>query len=53
MRIWNSIPGFLIWLLWILVAIILILLVALLIHHLGGFSLAFHVGHFRFDVGVN
>ena len=52
MSIGRSIPGFLIWLFWFLVAIVLILLAALLIHHLGGFALAFHIGDFRFDVGV-
>lgn len=49
----KSIPGFVIWLFWLLLAIVLILLAALLIHHLGGFKLDFHVGHFFFDVGVS
>ncbi len=53
MSVLRSVPGFMIWLFWLLVAIVLILLVALLIHHLGGFDLSFHVGHFRFDLGVN
>jgi hypothetical protein len=54
MSTWRrSIPGFLIWLFWVLVAIVLILLVALLIHHLGGFGLSFHVGYFDFNLGVS
>ncbi len=52
MSIRRSIPNFLIWLFWFLVAIVLILLAALLVHHLGGFDLAFHVGYFRFEIGV-
>lgn len=52
MSILRSVPSALIWLFWLLVAIILILLAALLIHHLGGFDLAFNVGHFRFNLGV-
>jgi hypothetical protein len=52
MSILRGVPDFLIWLFWVLVAIVLILLAALLIHHFGGFSLSFHVGHFFFDVGV-
>lgn len=52
MRIWESIPSFLIWLFWVLVAIILILLAALLIHHFGGFSLQFRVGDFHASIGV-
>lgn len=52
MSILRSVPGSLIWLFWVLIAIILILLVALLIHHLGGFALTFHVGDFHFNVGV-
>jgi hypothetical protein len=52
MSILQSVPGSLIWLFWLLVAIVLIVLVALLIHHLGGFSLSFHVGDFHMDLGV-
>lgn len=52
MSITRSVPGALIWLFWLLVAIVLILLVALLIHHLGGFDLSFHVGDFHFNLGV-
>ena len=52
MSITRSVPGFLIWLFWLLVAIVLVLLVALLVHHLGGFGLTFHVGDFHFFVGV-
>jgi hypothetical protein len=52
MSILRSVPGSLIWLFWLLVAIVLILLVALLIHHLGGFDLTFHVGDFHVDLGV-
>lgn len=52
MSLARSIPGFIIWLFWFLLAIVLILLAALLIHHLGGFGLNFHVGNFFFDVGV-
>jgi uncharacterized integral membrane protein len=53
MSILRSVPNALVWLFWFLVAIILILLVALLIHHLGGFSLSFHVGYFHFGLGVS
>jgi hypothetical protein len=52
MSILRSVPNALIWLFWFLVAIILIILAALLIHHFGGFDLSFHVGDFRFDIGV-
>lgn len=52
MSIFRSVPGSLIWLFWLLVAIVLVVLVALLIHHLGGFGLSFHVGDFHVDVGV-
>lgn len=52
MKIWSSIPNFLISLFWILVAIILILLAALLIHHFGGFDLQLRIGHFHAGVGV-
>ncbi len=48
-----SIPSFIIWIFWFLVAILLVLFVALLIHHFGGFSLNFRVGHFHFEIGVN
>ncbi|MGH3159199.1 MAG: hypothetical protein ACRDNF_21860 [Streptosporangiaceae bacterium] len=52
MSILRDVPRSLLWLFWLLVAIVLILLVALLIHHLGGFSLSFNVGDFHFDLGV-
>jgi hypothetical protein len=52
MEILRSVPHFLIWLFWLLLALVLILLVALLIHHLGGFSLAFNIGDFHVDLGV-
>jgi hypothetical protein len=52
MSILRDVPSSLLWLFWVLVAIVLILLVALLIHHLGGFSLSFSVGDFHFDCGV-
>lgn len=52
MTMWRSVPSFLVWLFWILVAIILILLAALLVHHFGGFDLAFHIGYFHFNLGV-
>jgi hypothetical protein len=52
MSILSSIPSFFIWLFWLLVAILLLLLVALVIHHFGGADLSFHVGYFRFNVGV-
>jgi LmbE family N-acetylglucosaminyl deacetylase len=48
----RSVPNFLIWLFWILVAIILVVVAALIIHHFGGFALTFHIGDFRFDLGV-
>lgn len=52
MSIRSSVPALLWWLFWILVAILLIILAALVIHHFGGFSLAFHVGDFHFQLGV-
>ena len=52
MTMWRSVPNFFRWLFWFLVAIILILIAALIIHHFGGFDLAFRVGYFRFDLGV-
>ena len=52
MSIRSSVPGLLWWLFWFLVAILLIILAALVIHHLGGFNLAFHVGYFHFQLGV-
>jgi hypothetical protein len=53
MSIMRSVPNALLWLFWLLVAIILVLVAALIIHHFGGFDLAFHVGHFVFNLGVN
>jgi hypothetical protein len=52
MSIMRSVPGSLIWLFWLLVAIVLVCLVALLVHHLGGFGLTFHIGDFHFNLGV-
>jgi hypothetical protein len=52
MSILRSVPGSIIWLFWLLLAIIVIVLVALLIHHLGGFALSFHIGDFHVDIGV-
>jgi hypothetical protein len=52
MSILGRVPSALWWLFWLLVAIILVILVALLVHHLGGFELSLHAGHFRFDIGV-
>jgi hypothetical protein len=52
MSIRSSVPGLLWWLFWVLVAILLIVLAALVIHHLGGFALSFHVGYFHFLLGV-
>ena len=52
MSISSSVPGLLWALFWILVAIVLVLLAALLVHHFGGFSLAFHIGYFHFQLGV-
>ena len=48
----NRVPALLWALFWILVGILLVLLAALLVHHFGGFSLAFHVGYFHFQLGV-
>jgi hypothetical protein len=48
----RSIPRFFIWLFWLLIAILLVLLVGWIIHHFGGASLNFHVGYFRFLLGV-
>jgi hypothetical protein len=53
MSVLRSVPAFLIWLFWLLIAIILILVAALIIHHFGGFDLAFHVGDFGVNVGVS
>ena len=52
MSIRSSVPALLWWLFWFLVAILLIALAALAIHWLGGFALNFHVGDFRFQLGV-
>lgn len=53
MSLRSSVPNALWWLFWFLVAIVLVILVALLIHHLGGFDLTFHVGYFHFNLGVD
>jgi hypothetical protein len=53
MSISSRVPNLLWALFWILVAILLVLLAALLVHHFGGFSLAFHVGYFHFLLGVS
>ena len=53
MSIRSGVPGILWWLFWFLVAILLIILAALVIHHFGGFDLAFHVGYFHFNLGVS
>ena len=52
MSISSRVPNLLWTLFWILVAILLVLLAALLIHHFGGFGLAFHIGYFHFQLGV-
>jgi hypothetical protein len=52
MSISSRVPNLLWTLFWLLVAILLVLLAALLVHHFGGFSLAFHVGYFHFQLGV-
>jgi hypothetical protein len=52
MSIRSSVPGLLWGLFWFLVAILLLLLAALIVHHFGGFDLAFHVGYFHFNLGV-
>jgi len=53
MNIVSSVPALLWWLLWVLVAIVLFLLAALVIHYLGGFDLAFHVGYFHFGLSIS
>jgi uncharacterized membrane protein len=52
MSMFRKVPDALLWLFWLLVAIILIMVAALIIHHFGGLDLSFHVGDFRFDIGV-
>jgi len=52
MSVRSAVPALLWWLFWILVAILLLILAALVIHHFGGFNLSFHVGDFRFQLGV-
>ena len=52
MSIRSTVPGLLWGLFWILVAILLLLLAAVIVHHFGGFDLAFHVGYFHFNLGV-
>jgi hypothetical protein len=52
MSILNGIPSLFIWLFWLVVALLLVLFAALLIHHFGGASLDFHIGYFRFALGV-
>jgi hypothetical protein len=53
MNLARSVPNFLVMLFWLLVAIILILVAALIVHHFGGFDLAFHIGDFSFNLGVS
>lgn len=47
-----GIPGFVWFLIWVLVCILVIALLALVIHHLGGASLSFKIGHFYLNIGV-
>lgn len=53
MSITSSVPRFFVWLFWLVVAILLIVVAALIVHHFGGFSLAFHIGYFDFNLGVS
>jgi len=52
MSIRSAVPALFWWLFWVLAAILLLILAALVIHHFGVFSLSFHVGDFRFQLGV-
>ncbi|HEX9033192.1 MAG TPA: hypothetical protein VF834_15245 [Streptosporangiaceae bacterium] len=52
MSIRQNVPSLFWWLFWFLVAILLVILAALIVHHFGGFSLAFHVGYFYLQFGV-
>ena len=53
MSISSRVPSLLWALFWVVVAILLVLLAALLVHHFGGFGLAFHIGYFHFQLGVS
>jgi hypothetical protein len=53
MNLASSVPRFLVHLFWLVVAILLVLVAALIVHHFGGFSLAFHIGDFAFSLGVS
>jgi hypothetical protein len=48
-----GIPGFVWFLIWVVVCILVVVLLALVVHHFGGASLAFKLGHFYLNVGVN
>jgi uncharacterized membrane protein YhaH (DUF805 family) len=48
----GRLPRWLWFVLWLLIAVVLIALAALVVHALGGFDLAVHIGDFRFRIGV-
>jgi hypothetical protein len=48
-----GIPGFVWFLIWVVVCILVVVLLALVVHHFGGASLAFKLGHFYLNIGVN
>ena len=47
-----ALPGFVWFLIWVVVCILVVILLALLVHHLGGASFTFKVGHFYLNIGV-
>ena len=52
MSIKGSVPALFWWLVWFVVSVLLVILAALIVHHFGGFSFAFHVGYFHLQFGV-
>jgi hypothetical protein len=47
-----TIPYVVWWIIWVLIVIIILIILGIIIHALGGGDLAFHAGHFHFDIGV-
>jgi hypothetical protein len=47
-----GIPAFAWFLIWVVVCILVVILLALLVHYLGGASLAVKLGHFFLNIGV-
>jgi hypothetical protein len=47
-----TVPYVVWWIIWVLIVIIILIILGIIIHALGGGDLAFHAGHFHFDIGV-